>query len=159
MLFRSLNINKQAEVGLIYDPIRQELFSATRGQGAYVNSRRMRVSNIKKLEMGLIGTGLPFRNPEETEQYFTVLKNVFTHCGDIRRAGSAALDLAYVAAGRLDGYWEIGLKLWDIAAGSLMIKEAGGLITDFQGNDNYLNTGYVLAGNMKIHQALRALVC
>lgn len=150
--------NHQPEVGLIYDPIRQELFSATKGQGAYVNNRRMRVSNTQKLEQALIGTGFPFRNPDETEHYFTVLKNVFSQCSDIRRAGSAALDLAYVAAGRLDGFWEIGLKLWDIAAGALMIKEAGGIVTDLKGGDSYPSTGNILAGNMKMHKALLGIM-
>lgn len=148
----------QLETGLVYDPIRQELFTATRGQGAYLNSRRIRVSGIRKIEVALIGTGLPFRNKENTQQYFGVLEKVFTHCGDIRRAGSAALDLAYVAAGRLDGFWESNLKIWDVAAASLMIKEAGGLVTDFKGGDTYLEGENIIAGNPKIHKELITLL-
>lgn len=147
------------ELGLVYDPIRQELFTATRGQGAYLNSRRIRVSDTKKMPGALIGTGFPFRdkNKNDLKKYLEKLEAVFLACGDIRRAGSAALDLAYVACGRLDGYWESDLKIWDVAAAGLMVKEAGGTITDFQGNDEYLK-GNIVAGNLKIHKELIALV-
>lgn len=146
------------ELGLIYDPIRQELFTATRGQGAYLNSRRMRISSIHKIEKALIGTGFPFRNKDNIKPYLKSFENVLTHCGDIRRAGSAALDLAYVACGRLDGFWEANLQIWDIAAGSLMIKEAGGFVSDFQGQENYLESGNILAGNVKIYKELAKLI-
>lgn len=149
----------QIEMGVVYDPIRQELFTATRGQGAYLNSRRIRVSDTKKMAAALIGTGFPFRdkNKNDLKIYLNKFENVLLACSDIRRAGSAALDLAYVASGRLDGYWESDLKIWDVAAGSLMIKEAGGSVTDFQGGDKYLE-GNVVAGNMKIHRELLALL-
>ncbi|OGT51082.1 MAG: inositol monophosphatase [Gammaproteobacteria bacterium RIFCSPHIGHO2_12_FULL_42_13] len=146
--------NNQPEIGLVYDPIRQELFTASQGQGAYANNRRMRVSTAKKLDNTLIGTGFPFRNRDKTEACFDFIKKIFSQCGDIRRTGSAALDLAYVAAGRLDAFWEMGLGPWDIAAGAILIKEAGGVITDFQGGDAYLKTGNVACGNIKIHQVL-----
>lgn len=146
------------ELGMVYDPIRQELFTATRGQGAYLNSRRLRVSPAKKFSSTLIGTGFPFCDKDDTERYLKKFQTVFTHCGDIRRAGSAALDLAYVAAGRLDGYWEAGLEIWDIAAGVLMIKEAGGIVTDFQGAENYLDSGDVIAGNLKSQKELFTLL-
>ena len=150
--------NNVPELGLIYDPIRQELFTATRGQGAYVNSRRMRISAAKRMGQTLIGTGFPFCNKENIKNYLTAFENVFSKCGDIRRAGSAALDLAYVAAGRLDGFWESNLHSWDMAAGALMIKEAGGIVTDFQGGETYLESGKIVAGNAKIHKELIQLI-
>ena len=142
------------EFGVIYDPIRQELFTATRGQGAYLNNRRMRVSQTKNLAQALIGTGFPFHDKQQVKNYLSTFETIFTSCGDIRRTGSAALDLAYVAAGRLDGFWESDLEIWDIAAGSLMIQEAGGLITDFQGGKKYLDSGCVIAANTKVHPEL-----
>ncbi len=146
------------ELGLVYDPIRQELFTATRGQGAYLNSRRIRISQNRKMDKALIGTGFPFRNKENIKNYMAAFENVFTQCGDIRRAGSAALDLAYVACGRLDGFWESNLQIWDIAAGSLMIKEAGGIVCDFQGGETHLERGNIIAGNPKILKELIALI-
>lgn len=146
------------ELGLVYDPIRQELFTATRGQGAYFNSRRMRISANKKLSSTLIGTGFPYKNKDSIKTYLNTFEKVFTHCGDIRRAGSAALDLAYVACGRLDGFWESNLQIWDIAAGSLMIKESGGIVTDLQNGDTYLTTGNILAGNPRAHKELLVLM-
>ena len=150
--------NNVTEFGLIYDPIRQELFTATRGQGAYVNSRRMRISDAKRMGQTLIATGFPFRKKENIKTYLTAFENVFSKCGDIRRAGSAALDLAYVAAGRLDGYWESDLFIWDIAAGALMVKEAGGMATDFQNTETYLESGKIIAANPKIHKELIQLI-
>ena len=150
--------NNVTELGLVYDPIRQELFTATRGQGAYVNNRRMRISQTQKLSQALIGTGFPFRNKDHTKNYFAALEKVFSQCGDIRRAGSAALDLAYVASGRLDAFWESNLQNWDIAAGALMIKEAGGIVCDFQGGETYLENGKIIAGNPKILKELIGLI-
>lgn len=154
----ALMVKGQLELGLIYDPLRQDLFTATRGQGAYLNSHRMRVSTTTKMTDSLIATGLPFKNKETIKPFLLQLENVFTHCGDIRRTGSAALDLAYVAAGKLDGYWEGGLKIWDIAAGILMIKEAGGAVTDFSGMEGYLESGHVVAGNRKIQRELLGIL-
>src|SRR3990167_115346 len=150
--------NNVTELGLVYDPIRQELFTATRGQGAYVNSRRMRISAAKRLGQTLIATGFPFRSKENIKSYLNIFEKIFTKCGDIRRAGSAALDLAYVAAGRLDGFWESNLFNWDMAAGALMIKEAGGIVTDFQNGETYLECGSIVAGNPKIHKELVGLI-
>lgn len=151
--------NNAAELGLIYDPIRQELFTATRGQGAYVNSRRMRISQTQKLSQALIGTGFPYQNKDNTQKYISAFEKVFSNCGDIRRAGSAALDLAYVAAGRLDGFWQMsGLQIWDMAAGSLMIKEAGGIVCDFKGGETYLENSKIVAGNPKILRELIGLI-
>ncbi|MDR3491901.1 MAG: inositol monophosphatase family protein [Gammaproteobacteria bacterium] len=143
------------EHGVIYDPVRQELFTASRGKGAQVNDRRMRVSKRSNPNECLLGTGSPHtHNASETTAYMNSLSSVLESCKDIRRAGSAALDLAYVAAGRYDGFWEMGLNLWDIAAGSLMVKEAGGLVSDFKGAENYLKTGNIVAGNPKVLKLL-----
>lgn len=139
------------EYGVIYDPVRQELFTAIRGKGAFLNDRRIRVSQRKKLDECLFGTGFAYRhaNPENKvpEQ---ILKTVLPLCGDIRRAGAATLDLAYVACGRLDGFWEFGLRLWDIAAGILLVKEAGGMVSDPQGGEDYLKPGNLVAANPMI---------
>lgn len=146
----------QIEHAVILDPIRREEFVASRGRGAQVNGRRMRVSNQKTLESSLIGTGIPFkgRRDQHIPAYMKSLEEVASQTAGIRRAGSAALDLAYVAAGRLDGFWEIGLSRWDIAAGVLMIREAGGLISDLNGGNDFLKSGNIVAGNPKTFKAL-----
>lgn len=146
------------EIGLVYDPLRQEFFVATRGAGARLNERRLRVSTRKSLEGSLLGTGFPFRDQESLTPYIKTFQALSPLAAGIRRAGSATLDLAYVAAGRLDGFWEFGLSPWDIAAGSLLIKEAGGLITDLSGQENYLETGNVLAGNPKVFKAMLQVI-
>ena len=138
------------EHAVIYDPFKQELFCASRGEGATVNNRRMRVSSIKTTTGALLGTGFPFKHHDQLDLFLKLFNEFFTTASDIRRAGSAALDLAYVAAGRLDGFWEDGLNVWDIAAGALIIREAGGIITDYSGDDQYLELGQVIAGNPKI---------
>jgi myo-inositol-1(or 4)-monophosphatase len=138
------------EHGVVYDPVRQELFSATRGSGAFLNDHRIRVSSQRQISGALIGTGFPAHRPELFETYFETFKNVSLAGVNIRRAGSAALDLVYVAAGRLDGFWEFGLKPWDIAAGALLIREAGGLISDLSGTETFLETGNVVAGTPKV---------
>ncbi len=150
----ALKRKDQLEVACIYDPIRQELFTATRGGGAQLNNRRLRVSNCKKLEDALIGTGFPFKEHHHFKPFINIFSALFPQTAGIRRAGSAALDLAYVAAGRLDGFWEAALKEWDTAAGILMIKEAGGLVSDFHGKDNYFDTGNVVTGNAKVYKAM-----
>lgn len=143
------------EHGVTYDPVRQELFSASRGKGAQLNDRRIRVSKSKTLEECLLGTGFPYRHSQEAIQsYINSLEAVLPLSGDVRRAGSATLDLAYVASGRLDGFWEMGLKLWDLAAGVLLIKEAGGLVCDFNGAEDYIKSGNIIAGNPKILKLL-----
>lgn len=142
------------EHGVIYDPLRNELFSASRGEGARLNDKKIRVSSQKKLEDALIGTGFPFRLPQHLKTYLSLFEALLPQTGDMRRAGSAALDLAYVAAGRLDGFFEIGLQPWDIAAGVLLIREAGGLISDFDGKENYLASGNVISGNPKVFKGL-----
>ena len=138
------------EQAVVYDPGRNELFTATRGRGAFVNDRRIRVSKRTKLADALIGTGFPFRDLGHLDEYMAAFKVVTRETAGVRRAGAAALDLAYVAAGRLDGFWEIGLSAWDMAAGALLILEAGGLVTDFDGEPNYLDRGNIVCGAPKV---------
>ncbi len=142
------------EAGLVYDPIRQEMFTASRGAGAQINDRRMRVSNIPQMENALLGTGFPFRHPQHQPAYLNFFGSLFGKCVEVRRAGAASLDLAYVASGRLDGYWEFGLKEWDIAAGALLVQEAGGLVSDFVGGNDFMKSGNIVAGNPKVFKAL-----
>lgn len=142
------------EHGVILDPIRQELFYASRGQGAYLNDKRLRVSQRKTLKESLIATGFPFRNPSKLPLYLKSFSAVLPQVSDLRRAGSACLDLAYVAAGRFDGFWEMELNEWDIAAGALLVKEAGGFVSDFKGGETYLTNGEILAANPKIFKSL-----
>ena len=136
--------------GVIYDPVRNDLFTATRGRGAFLNDRRMRVSKRTHLRDCLIGTGFPFRDGAFLDQYLAMMKAMIQQTAGLRRPGAAALDLAYVAAGFYDGFWEVGLNPWDVAAGSLLVLEAGGLIGDLSGDDNYLHGGQVIAASPKI---------
>lgn len=163
----ALQIKGKIEHGVIYDPVRQETFTATRGSGVYLNygtgsfsnNRRLRVSTRLKLAHCLLGTGFPFRHEAAArEGYFKLFKAFMPVCGDLRRTGSAALDLAYVASGRLDGFFEMHLKPWDIAAGSLMVKEAGGLLSDFDGGENYMQSGDVLCANPKIFKQIAQVI-
>ena len=142
------------EAALVYDPIRQEMFIASRGESAQMNDRRIRVSNVAPMESALLGTGFPFRHPQHQPAYLNFFNALMGRCLEIRRAGAASLDLAYVAAGRLDGYWEIGLKPWDIAGGALLVLEAGGLVSDFAGGNDFLQSGNIVAGNPKVFKAL-----
>lgn len=144
----------QLLAAVIYDPLRNELFSAARGEGANLNNRRLRVSPCDRLDKALLGTGFPFRNESFWPTYSKMLEALYPKISDIRRSGSAALDLAYVAAGRLDGFWEGKLAAWDIAAGALLIQEAGGFTKDFEGKDHYLESGNIVAGNTKILKAI-----
>lgn len=142
------------EAALVYDPIRQEMFTASRGSSAQLNDRRIRVSGINSLENALLGTGFPFRYPQHQPSYLNFFGSLFNKCVEIRRAGAASLDLAYVASGRLDAFWEIGLKPWDLAGGLLLVQEAGGLVSDFQGGNDFMKSGNIVAGNPKIFKAL-----
>lgn len=150
----AVKYKNRIEHGVVYDPVRGECFSASRGKGAILNDRRIRVNQLANMNQALLGTGFPFRNKALAERYFSTFQALFGKCAGIRRAGAAALDLAYVAAGRLDGFWEFNLQPWDIAAGSLLIKEAGGLVGDFSGGESYMKTGNIVAGNPKIFKSL-----
>jgi myo-inositol-1(or 4)-monophosphatase len=154
----ALKHKNKLEVAVIYDPLRDELFTAKRGGGAMLNNRRLRVTNQTSMKGALIGTGFPFKTDLHLDAYVGMFKAISMEAAGIRRAGAAALDLAYVAAGRLDGFWEIGIMEWDMAAGILLIKEAGGVVTDFSFNDNYLTSGNVIAGSPKMHQMLYQLI-
>lgn len=136
------------EHGVIYDPLRQELFTATRGKGAQLNERRIRIAERKQLNEGLLGTGFAYRHTDKNNPLQNqILGAILPISNDLRRAGAATLDLAYVACGRLDAFWEIGLKMWDMAAGQLLVKEAGGMICDPWGGEDYLKTGNIVAAN------------
>lgn len=155
----ALQVRGQLEVAVIYDPTRQEMFTAVRGGGAQLDGRRIRVSGATHLKDTLIGTGFPYReNVKHMDAYLGMLKTVVENVSGVRRPGAAALDLAYVAAGRFDGFWELGLKPWDIAAGALLIQEAGGIISSVRGDSHFLETGNVIAGAPKIHEALSRLL-
>lgn len=147
-------VKNRLEHAVIYDPLRHECFVASRGSGARLNEHRIRVSKQVQLSLALLGTGFALRNTATAERFLPSFAALFNKCAGIRRAGSAALDLAYVACGRLDGVWEFGLRSWDIAAGALIIKEAGGLISDLKGGEHYLQTGDLVAGTPKIFKAL-----
>lgn len=150
----ALKIKNRIEHAVICDPLRHEYFTASRGRGARLNDRRIRVSKKTQLNASLLGTGVPFRDFNLAQRYLPTYEALMGKCAGVRRTGSAALDLAYVASGRLDGFWEPGLRPWDIAAGSLLICEAGGLISDAQGGDNFLQNGNVVAGTPKVFKAL-----
>lgn len=143
---------------VIFDPLRDELFTASRGAGAQLNDRRIRVSSVKKMPDALLGTGFPFKEFDNLDTWINCFRELLPMSSGVRRAGSAALDLAHVACGRLDGFWEIGLKRWDIAAGCLLIEEAGGLVSDFNNGQNFLGSGNVIAGNTKVHGQMFAVI-
>ncbi len=154
----ALKHRDKLEHAVIYDPLKDEIFSATRGQGARLNDRRIRVTTRKTLYGALLGTGIPYRPDQDLRAYLPTLEAIIADTAGVRRAGSAALDLAYVAAGKLDGFWEFGLKPWDLAAGVLLIQEAGGIVTDTDGEMDYLDSGNVLTGNIHVHaEMLRRL--
>lgn len=146
------------EAGVVYDPTREELFTARRGQGAFLNGRRIRVASCSAFDESLVATGFPFRAKDKMDLYIGSFRKVFLKTGSIRRAGSAALDLAYVACGRMDGFWEMALQPWDMAAGALLVQEAGGRVTDLFGRREFLEWGHVLAGNRPIHRRLLRLL-
>lgn len=142
------------EQGVIFDPHRNELYTATRGQGARLNDRRIRVSGIADMPHALLGTGFPFKTQQYLEQWIQVFRVLMPESSGVRRAGSAALDLAHVACGRFDGFWEFGLKPWDMAAGCLLIEEAGGRVSDPNGGQEHFRSGDVVAGNPKIYEEM-----
>lgn len=142
--------NGVLEHAVVYDPTRNELFTASRGAGAFLNDRRIRVSRRTRLNDALIGTGFPYRNFDHADAYLAMFRELTQKCAGIRRPGAAALDLAYVACGRFDAFWEMGLSPWDMAAGILLIQEAGGLVSDFAGDSAQMETGNVVAGTPKI---------
>jgi myo-inositol-1(or 4)-monophosphatase len=139
------------EQAVVFDPQRNELYTASRGQGAHLNDRRIRVSQTHDFNRALLGTGFPFKSSDYLELWIKIFREMAQETSGVRRAGSAALDLAHVACGRFDGFWEFGLRPWDMAAGCLLIEEAGGLVGDAAGGQNHMSTGLLIAGNPRIH--------
>jgi len=143
---------------VVFDPNRNELFTASKGAGAFLNEKRIRVSKRAKLDEALIGTGFPYRVFDHVEPYLAIFREVTRRSAGVRRPGSASLDLAWLAAGRIDGFWEFGLSPWDIAAGVLLIQEAGGLVSDLAGEGDYLRTGNIVGGTPKVFSQLLQIV-
>ena len=139
---------------MVYDPTRNDLFVASKGRGAFLNDRRLRVSRRTRMADALIGTGFPFRKGDNFKRYLKMFEEVMQHCAGVRRPGAAALDLCYVAAGWYDGFFETGLQPWDVAAGSLIVTEAGGLVGNFTGEADYLHQRELVAGNPRIYGQL-----
>ncbi|HYM73004.1 MAG TPA: inositol monophosphatase family protein [Stellaceae bacterium] len=156
----SIGLERDGEIvaGIVYEPTRDELFWAEKGVGAFLNDRRLRVSARRQLAEAVIGTGMPFRDRGDQPTYLAGLAAVMAATSGVRRMGAAALDLAYVAAGRLDGFWEYALSPWDIAAGMLLIREAGGYVSDLSGGHRMMETGDILAANDHLHLPLAALI-
>jgi myo-inositol-1(or 4)-monophosphatase len=146
--------DKRPVLGLVLDPVRQELFFAKRGEGAYLNGRAIQVSEPPELADALVATGFPHRTRPLLEPYLNTFRSVFHHVSGIRRAGAAALDLAYLATGRINGFWEAGLKAWDVAAGSLLVTEAGGIVSDFWETEDYLHNGHIVGGTTMVYRFL-----
>ncbi len=156
----SIGLEREGQLiaGVIYNPASDELFTAEKGKGAFMNDRRLRVAARKSLADALVTTGIPHRGREGHPRFLKEIGTVMGEVAGIRRTGSAALDLAFTAAGRFDGYWEHNLKPWDLAAGIVIVREAGGIVTDLAGGDKMLETGDVLTGNSAIHKALAPFV-
>ncbi|HEY7867425.1 MAG TPA: inositol-1-monophosphatase [Psychromonas sp.] len=154
----ALKIKGRTEVGVVFDPIRNELFSAVKGQSAQINGYRTRTNSVAKLSGTLLATGFPFKQKHHTETYLNIFRDFFMDVADMRRSGSAALDLAYVAAGRMDGFWEFGLKPWDIAAGEILVKESGAMMTDFNGGNDHMKSGNVVAANPKLLKEMLTVI-
>ena len=150
----ALRIKGKTEVGVVYDPIRDELFTASRGNGAQLNGYRLRTGQARDLDGCVLATAFPHRHRHHLDAYKKMFDGIFAECADIRRAGTASLDLVYVAAGRVDGYWELGLKPWDLAAGELIAREAGAITTDFSGGHNFYSSGNIVCGNPRVVKAL-----
>jgi len=148
----------RTEHGVVYDPIREELFTASRGSGAALNQKRIRVSARKSLDGAVLATAFPFRERKLLPRYSRVFQAVLGQVEDFRRAGTASLDLAWTAAGRLDGYFEVGLKPWDVAAGALIVREAGGVVMSFDGSDDVEETGTLIAAPFKLMTPLRQVI-
>ena len=140
-------------LGVIYDPFKNELFCAEKGKGALMNDKKIRVAKCSSIKSAIFGMGIPYRKKDHSGAYIETLRTLIeARCGSIRRLGAAALDMAYVASGRLDGFWEFNLKPWDIAAGSIIVLESGGHVSDLNNSENYLQSGNILAANINLHQ-------
>lgn len=154
----ALQVRGRIEHGVVYDPLREELFTTSRGEGAFLNAQRIRVSGRRDLSGAVLATAFPFRKRRLLNAYQGMFDALFEKIEDIRRPGTASLDLAYVACGRFDGYWELGLKPWDMAAGALLVQEAGGVIMDITGGDRWLESGHIIAAPFKLITPIRAAI-
>ncbi len=154
----ALSVKGVVQHGVIFDPTRNDLFTASRGGGAFLNDRRIRVSKTLNIKDALLGTGFPYKEFAHFDRTLAVFKEMTQKSAGIRRPGAAALDLAYVACGRFDGFWEMGLSPWDVAAGGLLIQEAGGLIADFKGESDWLNSGTVVCGTPKVFAPMLSII-
>ena len=154
----AMRVKQRLEVGVVYDPLKQELFTATRGNGAQLNDKRIRVSNRRSLNGAVLGTGFPFGQMDDLDRYMEVMAALMPRASGLRRAGSAALDLAYVAAGRFDGFWEFGLQQWDLAAGALIAREAGAIVADADGSERYMQTGNIVAATPRVYREMHAII-
>ncbi|NVK32084.1 MAG: inositol monophosphatase [Gammaproteobacteria bacterium] len=154
----AVRVNKQLEHAVVYNPVTQDLYSASRGTGAWKNNRRVRVSGRKGLQGALIGTGVPFREDQPLEPYLDLLKDMLPETAGLRRPGSAALDLAYVASGTYDAFFETHLSPWDIAAGMLLVQEAGGMVSDYYAKNDSLKNGTIIAATPKVHLKMLDLI-
>ncbi|CAH0538802.1 inositol-1-monophosphatase [Vibrio marisflavi] len=145
----AVRIKGKTEVACVYDPMLNELFTAQRGSGAQLNNARIRIKPAKDIQGAVLATGFPFKQKQHSESFMKILSALFVECADFRRTGSAALDLCYLASGRVDGYFELGLKPWDMAAGELIAREAGAILTDFSGGTDYLKSGNIVGASAK----------
>jgi myo-inositol-1(or 4)-monophosphatase len=150
----ALRVRGELDQAVIFDPVRDELFTATRGAGAQLNNRRIRVSNCQELERALLATGFPVRDRAMLDPYLPTLAAFLPRVAGVRRAGAASLDLAFVACGRLDGFWEFGLRVWDIAAGALLVQEAGGIVSEPDGSSNPLDSGNIVCASPRVHRQM-----
>ncbi|MGC9422761.1 MULTISPECIES: inositol-1-monophosphatase [Vibrio] len=150
----AVRMKGRTEVACVYDPMLNELFTAQRGSGAQLNNARIRVKPLKDLQGAVLATGFPFKQKQHSESYINIVSSLFVECADFRRTGSAALDLCYLASNRVDGYFELGLKPWDMAAGELIAREAGAILTDFAGGTNYMQSGNIVGSSPRGVKAL-----
>ncbi len=154
----ALQKNKEIVYSAVFDVMQDDLYFAEKGKGAFRNNTKLTVSNVNMLDKSLLATGFPFKKKKLLKQYLNCFEEIFIKCSGMRRMGTAAIDLAYLAAGRFQGFWEIGLQPWDMAAGNLLITEAGGKVTDFWGNPEHLYNSYIVAGNNRIHALLVEII-
>lgn len=150
----ALRIKNRLEVAVVYDPVAQEMFTAARGEGAQLNEKKIRVSSHKGINGALLATGFPYTDQSYLDTYIETMRALMAPAAGIRRPGSAALDIAWTAAGRVDGFWEFNLNAWDIAAGVLIVREAGGIVSDLSGGESYLETGDIIAAGPKVFPAM-----
>jgi myo-inositol-1(or 4)-monophosphatase len=154
----ALQVNDQIIVSVVLDVMQNEMYYAEKGKGAFLIKSKIHVSESENIEKSLLATGFPFKNKKLLDLYMNCFKDIFKHCSGVRRMGAAAIDLAYVASGHYDAFWEMGLNPWDMAAGELLIREAGGKVTDFWNENNHLTNSFILASNTKVHEIVFKII-